>query len=133
MALARFAALRQQAARAQTGLAALSASAALSLGQHSLYQPYEGPWLQAAGSSTAWFQHQCSHTSASPAAQALRNTASQPPFAHGYVASAQPDPIEEDHEVCLACTFMLAGICSASSLHDSIANAYAVRFCILRQ
>ena len=102
MALARFAALRQQAATAQTGLAALSASGAFSLGQPSLYQPCDGLCFQAASSSTAWYQRQCSHTSASPATLPLRNTASRPPFAHGYVASAQPDPIEEEHEVSIA-------------------------------
>ncbi len=106
MALARFAALRQQAARAQTGFAALSASAAPSPAPCSL-QTCDRPWLQAAGSSTAWYQQQCNHTSTSPANQPLRIIASQPPFAHGYVASAQPDPIEDDHEVSIA------GLCDA--------------------
>ena len=121
MALARLAALRQQAARAQTGLTALSASATLSLGQRSLDQPCDGPCLRVA-SSTECYQQRHTHTPASSATQPLKYTASQPPYAHGYVASAQPEPIEEDHEVRgLLMSCMLAGCLGHQIRHTAIA------------
>ena len=81
MALARLAALRQQAARAQAGLAALSAalsaSAALFSGEPSLYQLADRPLPHTAGSN-AGYQHHWSHASASPGMQPMKGTASQP-------------------------------------------------------
>ena len=98
MALARLAALRQQAARAQAGLSALSAPSALSSSQPGLCQPWERPWPQIAGSNVD-FKHHWSHTSAGPALQPFHNTASQPAVGRGYVASAQPELAEDDQEV----------------------------------
>jgi len=100
VALARLAALRQQAASAQSGFAALSVSAALSLGQQSLHQNYDHSRIQNQN-SLAKYQLQQSHSAASPAGQSLKHSASQPPLSHGYVASAQPELVEEDLEVCV--------------------------------
>ena len=102
IAAARLAALRQQGATAQAGLAALSASTALSLGQPSARHPSENAWLGIVESFVR-HQHHQSFPRSDPVGQVHQPTraASRPPLAHGYVASAQPEPVEEEPEVML--------------------------------
>jgi 3',5'-cyclic AMP phosphodiesterase CpdA len=102
IAAARLAALRQQGATAQAGPAAFSASAALFLVQANAHQPSENAWL---GILDIFVRHQ--HHRSFPRSDAAgqvhqpTHAASQPPLAHGYVASAQPQLIEEEQEVVL--------------------------------
>ena len=100
IALVRLAALRQQVATAQSGLAALSASAALSWGQHGSRAPNDVTWIQLAD-SLARQQHQQSSASNICARQlhTPQPAGSKPSWAKGYVASAQPEPVEEEGEV----------------------------------
>ena len=102
IAAARLAALRQQGATALAGPAALSASAALSLGQPSAQQHSESAWLGGLDTFVR-HQHHRSFPRSDPAGQVHQPThaASQPPLAHGYVASAQPELVEEEQEVVL--------------------------------
>ncbi|CAK0740844.1 hypothetical protein CVIRNUC_001281 [Coccomyxa viridis] len=99
IALVRLAALRQQVAAAQSGLAALSASAALSWGQHGSSAPNDHFWVQLSDSLARW-QHQQSSASSACARQlhAAQPAGSKPSWAKGYVASAQPELVEEDGE-----------------------------------
>ena len=100
IALVRLAALRQEVAAAQSGLAALSASAALSWGQHGSSAPSGYSWVQLAD-SLAKQQHQQSSASSVRSRQlhAAQPAGSKPSWAKAYVASAQPELVEEEGEV----------------------------------
>ena len=125
VALARLAALRQQASSAHSGFAALSVSAALSLGQQSLHQTYDHSRIQNVN-SLARYQLQQSHSAASPAGQSLKHSASQPPLSHGYVASAQPELVEEDLEVCVRPPSVAVHIAVLASTEEVSGHAKAV-------
>lgn len=129
IALARLAALRQQAAIAQTGFAALSASAALSLGQHSLLHPHDSSHAQLVD-NLGRYQPQQSFLSTSPPRQPqpLTPASSQPSQTHGYVASAQPELVEEEEQVflwhhVLHSVHIAAGLLSLKELIRSVMSA----------